>query len=133
MQPPIVNKRGRPKAETEGAREAIAEIERKMKRENLSCTRLALALQMNTSSVTRALNQGDPPGWTPSLKRIYRIAIKGDGAALKITPGREEATLQRLLKTPPAAAGAVRAILNDVQRLVEALSAPQRSEKRKHR
>jgi transcriptional regulator with XRE-family HTH domain len=114
--------RGRPKGDTRGAREAIAEIRQYLKAQGMSLAELAIALGINPSSVSRAVNQKGIPRWTPSLTRIYRDALNPKRAQQKAPEDAIASTLRKLLTGPPPAAHAVRAIINDVQKLVEALS-----------
>lgn len=125
--------RGRPRGETKGAKEAIAAIQEHVKAEGVSLAELAISLRMNPSSVSRAVNQVGTPRWTPSLRRIYRDALNGKASAIEGHQDAIASMLSKLLQTPAPAAHAVRAIIGDVQQLVDALSPPRRPASRRKR
>jgi hypothetical protein len=115
--------RGRPRSESRGAAEGVKAVERYVEARGLSLSTLALQLGMHPSSVTRALGQ-EVPRWTPSLKKICK-AVNENGATRPPNPlaGKAAVRLERLLNSSEPAAGAVLAILDDMQQLVDLISA----------
>ncbi len=117
------SRRGRPPSETEGAQEAIAAVEAYLEKEGISLNQLALSLGMSPSSASRAMRPKGSPRWTPSLTRIYRVAESPDPTDRRAQSELPAVrSLHTLLATPTPAGDAVRAIIEDVQRLVDALA-----------
>ncbi len=114
------HRRGRPRSDSEGAREAYDVIHRYMTRESLSLNALALRCEMTPSTVARALADRESARWTPGFRRIYSIAENGDHDD-KISP-----TMRRLASYEGPAEATVRRLLSDIEELVMTLSSSRR-------
>lgn len=112
--------RGRPRANTIGARDAFDIIQNYRRQENISFNELAIRFGLTPSSVARALADREGARWTPTFKTLYRIA-KNEEKGMSIFPA-----IKRLAAYEGPGEVEIKRLLGDVEALITTLTTARR-------